>query len=77
MQRALCFLAMAAMLAACATETSTEGDHAEKQYRTGSHIPNRAPSSDVKAVSGEELEKARNGSMSPGPSMPMPRGGGG
>jgi len=76
MQRALFFLALAAMLGACATETSTEGDPAEKQYRTGSHIPGRAPSGDTRSVSGEELERGRNSSMNPGPSMPMPRPGG-
>jgi hypothetical protein len=77
MHRALSLLAAAAMLGACATETSTEGGYVEKQTRTGTHIPSKAANSDVKSVSGDELEKGRNSSMSPGPSMPMPRGGGG
>ena len=75
MQRALCLAAAAAMLAACAAQTSTEEAGVEKQYRTGSHIPGRAPSSEVKAVSREEMEKGMDGSLSPGPSMPMPRPG--
>ena len=77
MQRALSFVAVAAMLAGCAAQTSTEEASVEKQYRTGSHIPNRAPSTDVKSVSKDELDKGLNGSMNPGPTMPMPRGGGG
>ena len=77
MQRALSFVAVAAMLAGCAAQTSTEEASVEKQYRTGSHIPGRTPSSDVKAVSRDEMEKGMNSSMVPGPTMPMPRGGGG
>jgi PBP1b-binding outer membrane lipoprotein LpoB len=76
MHRSLSFLAVAVLLGGCAAETSTEEARVEKQYRTGSHIPGRAPASDVTSVSGDELEKGRNGSLSPGPSMPMPRGGG-
>ena len=76
MHRTLSFFAVAFLLGACAAETSTEEAHVDKQYRTGSHIPGRAPASDVKAVSREEMEKGIDSSLNPGPTMPMPRAGG-
>ena len=79
MQRAIYLFVAAAALAGCALEENTAdgGGYVEKQYRTGSNIPVRSEPSEVKSASHDDIETARNSSINAGPSVPMPRSGGG
>ena len=71
----------AAALAACAAPdlaTDAQGARAEREYRTGSHLPSdrNAAGSGVQSASKEDVDKALDGSLNPGRTMPMPRQGG-
>ena len=62
MKNLLLSLAAAALLAACATsdvQTAAEGSE-EKVYRTGSNIPKKRSTSDVRVLSPGDLESLRS-----------------
>ena len=79
MKRALFAVAAAAILGGCADPGGNSGEgYVEKEYRVGSNLPVRRGSAadGVSTMSGEDLERARNGSSNPGSSVPPPRPGG-